>query len=48
ADALSRKERSRPLRVQALVITMGLNLPKEILEAQAEALKPENLSAKDV
>nr|GEX87271.1 putative reverse transcriptase domain-containing protein [Tanacetum cinerariifolium] len=48
ADALSRKERSRPLRVQALVITMALNLPKEILEAQTEALKPENLSAEDV
>nr|GEU49171.1 reverse transcriptase domain-containing protein [Tanacetum cinerariifolium] len=48
ADALSRKERSRPLRVRALVITMGSNLPKEILEAQTEALKPENLSAKDV
>nr|GEW98582.1 hypothetical protein [Tanacetum cinerariifolium] len=28
--------------------TMGLNLPKEILEAQTKALKPENLSAKDV
>ncbi|GJR06509.1 putative reverse transcriptase domain-containing protein [Tanacetum coccineum] len=48
ADALSRKERSRPLRVRALVMTMGLNLPKKILEAQTEALKPENLSAKDV
>nr|GEV92240.1 hypothetical protein [Tanacetum cinerariifolium] len=48
ADALSRKERSRPLRVQALVMTMGLNLPKKILEAQTEALKPENLSAKGV
>nr|GFC26311.1 reverse transcriptase domain-containing protein [Tanacetum cinerariifolium] len=47
-DALSMKERSRPLRVRALVITMGLNLPKKILEAQTEALKPENLSAKDV
>nr|GEV83300.1 retrovirus-related Pol polyprotein from transposon TNT 1-94 [Tanacetum cinerariifolium] len=43
ADALSRKERSRPLRVRALVMTMGLNLPKEILEAHTEALKPENL-----
>ncbi|GJY44924.1 putative reverse transcriptase domain-containing protein [Tanacetum coccineum] len=32
-DALSRKERSRPLRVRALVMTMGLNLPKKILEA---------------
>ncbi|GJW08549.1 putative reverse transcriptase domain-containing protein [Tanacetum coccineum] len=48
ADALSRKERSRPLRVRALVMTMGLNLPKKILEAQTEALKPENLSAEDV
>nr|GFD48586.1 putative reverse transcriptase domain-containing protein [Tanacetum cinerariifolium] len=48
ADALSRKERSRPLRVRALVITMGLNLPKKILEAQTEVLKPENLSDEDV
>nr|GEU43001.1 reverse transcriptase domain-containing protein [Tanacetum cinerariifolium] len=31
ADALSMKERSRPLRVRALVMTMGLNLPKKIL-----------------
>nr|GEV15916.1 putative reverse transcriptase domain-containing protein [Tanacetum cinerariifolium] len=42
------KEWSRPLRVRALVMTIGLNLPKKILEAQTEALKPENLSAKDV
>nr|GFA54043.1 putative reverse transcriptase domain-containing protein [Tanacetum cinerariifolium] len=48
ADALSRKERSRPLRVRALVMTMGLNRPKKILEAQTKALKPENLSAEDV
>ncbi|GJR48021.1 retrotransposon protein, putative, ty3-gypsy subclass [Tanacetum coccineum] len=48
ADALSRKERSKPLRVRALFMTMGLNLPKKILEAQTEALKPENLSAEDV
>nr|GEX99815.1 reverse transcriptase domain-containing protein [Tanacetum cinerariifolium] len=47
ADALSRKERSRPLRVRALVMTMGLNLPKEILKAQTEALKSKNLSAED-
>ncbi|GJW73880.1 putative reverse transcriptase domain-containing protein [Tanacetum coccineum] len=48
ADALSRKERSKPLRVRALVMTIGLNLPKKILEAQTEALKPENLTAEDV
>ncbi|GKD17189.1 putative reverse transcriptase domain-containing protein, partial [Tanacetum coccineum] len=29
ADALSRKERSKPLRVQALVMTIGLDLPKK-------------------
>ncbi|GKC47347.1 putative reverse transcriptase domain-containing protein, partial [Tanacetum coccineum] len=47
-DALSRKERVKPLRVRALVMTIGLNLPKQILEAQTEALKPENLIAEDV
>ncbi|GJW55929.1 putative reverse transcriptase domain-containing protein [Tanacetum coccineum] len=46
ADALSRKERVKPLRVRALVMTIGLNLPKQILEAQTEALKPENLLLK--
>nr|GEV64592.1 putative reverse transcriptase domain-containing protein [Tanacetum cinerariifolium] len=39
---------SKPLRVRVLAMTMGLNLPKKILEAQTEALKPENLSAEDV
>ncbi|GKB41283.1 putative reverse transcriptase domain-containing protein [Tanacetum coccineum] len=34
ADALSRKERIKPLRIQALVMTIGLDLPKQILEAQ--------------
>ncbi|GJX19260.1 putative reverse transcriptase domain-containing protein [Tanacetum coccineum] len=48
ADALSRKERIEPLRVRALVMTIGLNLPKRILEAQVEALKPENLVNEDV
>ncbi|GJW39381.1 putative reverse transcriptase domain-containing protein [Tanacetum coccineum] len=46
ADALSRKERSKPLRVQALVMTIGLNLPKQILNAQTEARKPENIRMK--
>ncbi|GJR21391.1 putative reverse transcriptase domain-containing protein [Tanacetum coccineum] len=40
ADALSRKERSKPLRVRALVMTIGLDLPKQILNAQTEAQKP--------
>nr|GEY26367.1 putative reverse transcriptase domain-containing protein [Tanacetum cinerariifolium] len=36
-DALSRKERIKPLRVRALVITIGLELPKQILNAHTEA-----------
>ncbi|GKA17081.1 putative reverse transcriptase domain-containing protein [Tanacetum coccineum] len=37
ADALSRKEQSKPLSVRALVTTIGLDLPKQILNAQTEA-----------
>ncbi|GJS52983.1 putative reverse transcriptase domain-containing protein [Tanacetum coccineum] len=48
ADALSRKERDQPLRVRALVMTNGLDLPKQILNAQTKARKPENLKNKDV
>ncbi|GJS57908.1 putative reverse transcriptase domain-containing protein [Tanacetum coccineum] len=48
ADALSRKERVEPLRVRALVMTIGLDLPKRILEAQIEAQKPENIVNEDV
>ncbi|GKA74661.1 putative reverse transcriptase domain-containing protein [Tanacetum coccineum] len=48
ADALSRKERIEPLRVRALVMTIGLDLPSQILEAQKEAIKVENLEAEDI
>ncbi|GJV06561.1 putative reverse transcriptase domain-containing protein [Tanacetum coccineum] len=48
ADALSHKEREVPLRVRALVMTISLDLPRQILAAQIEALKPENLKKKDV
>ncbi|GJZ82523.1 putative reverse transcriptase domain-containing protein [Tanacetum coccineum] len=48
ADALSRKERIKPLRVRALVMTISLDLPKQILNAYTEAQKPENLNNKDV
>nr|GEV54940.1 putative reverse transcriptase domain-containing protein [Tanacetum cinerariifolium] len=47
-DALSRKEREPPLRVRALVMTIGLDLPKQILNAQTEARKPENIKKEDV
>nr|GEV48395.1 hypothetical protein [Tanacetum cinerariifolium] len=45
---LSRKEQIKPLRVRALVMTICLNLPKQILEAQIEAEKPENFKKEDV
>nr|GEY71769.1 reverse transcriptase domain-containing protein [Tanacetum cinerariifolium] len=48
ADALSSKEWIKPLLVRALVMTIGLDLPKQILEAQTEVRKPENLGAKDL
>ncbi|GJW27691.1 putative reverse transcriptase domain-containing protein [Tanacetum coccineum] len=48
ADALSRKEQIKRLRVRALVMTIGLDLPKKILNAQTEARKPENIKNKDV
>nr|GEW84706.1 hypothetical protein [Tanacetum cinerariifolium] len=48
ADALSRKERIKPIRVRALVMTIGLELPKKILNAQTEARKPENIKNEDV
>nr|GEX78497.1 putative reverse transcriptase domain-containing protein [Tanacetum cinerariifolium] len=48
ADTLSRKERIKPLRVRALVMTIGLNLPKQILNSQAEAKKEENYITKDL
>ncbi|GJX04939.1 putative reverse transcriptase domain-containing protein [Tanacetum coccineum] len=48
ADAMSRKERGNPLRVRALVMTIGLNLPKQILSAQSEARKEENFINEDL
>nr|GEZ96161.1 putative reverse transcriptase domain-containing protein [Tanacetum cinerariifolium] len=48
ADALSRKEREPPLRVRALVMNIGLDLPRQILSAQTKARKPENIKKEDV
>nr|GEV35581.1 putative reverse transcriptase domain-containing protein [Tanacetum cinerariifolium] len=47
ADALSRKEQE-PLRVRALVMTISLDLPKQILNTQIEARKPKNIKNEDV
>nr|GFA64382.1 reverse transcriptase domain-containing protein [Tanacetum cinerariifolium] len=48
ADALRRKEQEPPLRVRALVMTIGLDLPRQILNAQTKARKPENIKKEDV
>ncbi|GJY62610.1 putative reverse transcriptase domain-containing protein [Tanacetum coccineum] len=45
ADALSRKERIKPLSVRALMMTVHNDLPKQIREAQKEAMKKKNVKA---
>ncbi|GJR08059.1 putative reverse transcriptase domain-containing protein [Tanacetum coccineum] len=42
------RQRDQPLRVRALVMTIGLDLPKQILNAQTEARKPKNLKNEDI
>ncbi|GKF07876.1 putative reverse transcriptase domain-containing protein, partial [Tanacetum coccineum] len=44
ADALSRKEKE-PIRVRALLMTVHPNLPKQIRNAQSEAMKKKNVKA---
>nr|GEW56016.1 reverse transcriptase domain-containing protein [Tanacetum cinerariifolium] len=48
ADDLSRKERIKPLRVKSLVMTIHPKLPSQILKAQNEALKEENVKAENL
>nr|GEY76111.1 reverse transcriptase domain-containing protein [Tanacetum cinerariifolium] len=48
ANVLSRIERIKPLRVRALVMTIVLELPKQILNAHTEAHKLENTKNEDV
>nr|GEX28286.1 retrotransposon protein, putative, Ty3-gypsy subclass [Tanacetum cinerariifolium] len=48
ADALSRKERIKPLRVRALMMTIDLNLPSQILNAQVKAMKEENVKEENL
>nr|GEZ39343.1 putative reverse transcriptase domain-containing protein [Tanacetum cinerariifolium] len=45
---LMQREKIKPLRDQALVMMIGLDLPKKILGAQTVAKKPENLKKEDV
>ncbi|GJS67283.1 hypothetical protein Tco_0681847 [Tanacetum coccineum] len=48
ADALSRKERNKPLYVRALMMTVHNDLPKQICEAQEEAMKRQNVKAENL
>ncbi|GKA57903.1 putative reverse transcriptase domain-containing protein [Tanacetum coccineum] len=47
-DALSRKERERPLMVRALVMSVYTDLSKRILRAQTEAMKKDNVKAENL
>ncbi|GKF36020.1 putative reverse transcriptase domain-containing protein, partial [Tanacetum coccineum] len=48
ADALSRKRREKPLRVRVLMMTVHNDLPKQIHEAQGEAMKGRNVKAENL
>nr|GFB77369.1 reverse transcriptase domain-containing protein [Tanacetum cinerariifolium] len=53
ADALSQKRiiksrRVKPLSIMSLIMTIHSNLPSQILEAQTEALKEENVQAENL
>ncbi|GKC34561.1 putative reverse transcriptase domain-containing protein, partial [Tanacetum coccineum] len=48
ADALNRKERNKPLRVRALMMIVHNDLPKQIREAQKEAIKRKNIRAENL
>ncbi|GJU00182.1 putative reverse transcriptase domain-containing protein [Tanacetum coccineum] len=48
ADALSRKERIKPLQVRSLFMTIHPKLPSQILQVQNEALKEENIKAENL
>ncbi|GJT50930.1 putative reverse transcriptase domain-containing protein [Tanacetum coccineum] len=45
ADSLSRKE---PLRIRSLIMNLHPKLPTQILEVQTEAIKEENIKAKNL
>ncbi|GKG16026.1 hypothetical protein Tco_0358349, partial [Tanacetum coccineum] len=48
ADALSWKERIKPLQVRSLVMTIHLNLPLQIFKAQIKSLNKENIKAENL
>ncbi|GKA51841.1 putative reverse transcriptase domain-containing protein [Tanacetum coccineum] len=48
ADTLSQKERNKPLRVRALMMTVYNDPPKQIREAQKEAMKRKNVRVENL
>ncbi|GJY87675.1 putative reverse transcriptase domain-containing protein [Tanacetum coccineum] len=48
ANVVADEERNKPLRVRSLMMTIDNDLPKEIREAQEEAMKKENVKAKNL
>nr|GEU69539.1 putative reverse transcriptase domain-containing protein [Tanacetum cinerariifolium] len=48
ADSLSRKEREKPLRARSLVMKFVTDLYARILQAQAEAMKGENMKVENL
>nr|GEU45069.1 putative reverse transcriptase domain-containing protein [Tanacetum cinerariifolium] len=48
ADALSRKEREKPLRVRSMMLTDHKDLMHQILEAQVKSLKEGNVQKEDL
>ncbi|GKC23413.1 putative reverse transcriptase domain-containing protein [Tanacetum coccineum] len=48
ADALSRKEREKPIRVRALVMIVYPDLTERILRAQIEAMKEERVKVENL
>ncbi|GJT00822.1 putative reverse transcriptase domain-containing protein [Tanacetum coccineum] len=48
ADALSPKERDKPLRIRALMMTVHNDLPKHIRKAQKETMKRKNVRVENL
>nr|GEW99435.1 putative reverse transcriptase domain-containing protein [Tanacetum cinerariifolium] len=48
ADALSQKERNKPLRIRALMMTVRNDLPKHIRKAQKELMKRKNVRVENL
>ncbi|GJX09493.1 putative reverse transcriptase domain-containing protein [Tanacetum coccineum] len=47
-DALSQKERNKPLRFRDLMMTVHNDLPKQILKAKKEAIKKKNVKVENL